>query len=90
MVVKGYDEIGNHDYYDVLTNIIQLDYFRDNNIFCSSVFDEMSAKKVEEPKEIKITTYTSVNFTKKWKTNEPFELTPQVEQVFYCQRPQIG
>ena len=33
VIVMGDEETGNQDYYGVLTDIIQLDYFGDNNIF---------------------------------------------------------
>ena len=33
VIVKVDDETGNQDYYGVVTNIIQLAYFRDNNVF---------------------------------------------------------
>ena len=89
LIVKGDEEIGNQDYYGVQTNIIQLDYFGDNNIFqfrCDWWDVGKDGRGIRTDKH----NYMSVNFTKKWNTNEPFVLGTQMEHVFYVKDSKLG
>ena len=89
MIVKGDDETRNQDYYGVLTDIIQLDYFGDNNVFlfkCDWWVVGKDGRGIQTDKH----NYTSVNLAKKWNTNEPFVLASQAEQVFYVKDSKLG
>ena len=89
VVVKGDDETGNQDYYGVLTDIIQLDYFGDNNVFLFNC-DWWDVGKEGSGIQTNKHNYTSVNFTKKWNTNEPFVVASQAVQVFYVKDSKLG
>ena len=74
--------MGNRDYYGVLIDIIELRYMGGNKI----VMFKCEWWDVNTPgKGIMVDEYgrTHVNVTCKLKSNEPFVLACQVEQVFY-------
>ena len=82
VLVKGDANIGNRDYYGVLTDIIELHYMGGNKIvMCKCEWRDVD----HHGRGIVIDTYswTLVNVTHSLKSNEPFVLTCQIEQVFY-------
>ena len=82
VLVKGDANIGNHDYYGVLTDIIELHYMGGNKI----IMFKCEWRDVDHHgRGIVIDTYgrTLVNVTRSLKSNKPFVLACQVEQVFY-------
>ncbi|XXG69272.1 hypothetical protein AAC387_Pa06g2185 [Persea americana] len=89
VVVMGDNETGNQDYYGVLTYVIQLDYFGDNNVFLFNC-DWWDVGKEGRGIQTNKHNYTGVNFTKKWNINEPFVLTSQALQVFNVKDSKLG
>ena len=81
VLVKGDVNTGNHDYYGVLTDIIELHYMGGNKI----VMFKCEWRDVDHHGRGIVDTYgrTLVNVTRSLKSNEPFVLACQAEQVFY-------
>lgn len=84
VVVKA-DESGTHYYYGVLVDIVQLNYFGDHHVMLFKC-DWYEGRSVQRDKF----NYTSVNMSKPWKTNEPFVLATQAEQVYYVDDIKLG
>ena len=80
-MVKGDANIGNRDYYRVLTDIIELHYMEGNKI----VMCKCEWRDVDHHGRGIVDTYgrTLVNVTRSLKSNEHFMLACQAEQVFY-------
>ena len=82
VLVKGDANTGNRDYYGVLIDIIELHYMGGNKI----VMLKCEWRDVDHHgRGIVVDTYgrTLVNVTRSLKSNKPFVLACQVEQVFY-------
>ncbi|XP_057771180.1 uncharacterized protein LOC130990991 [Salvia miltiorrhiza] len=86
VVVKvGDDDSGLQEYYGVLVDIVQVDYLGNHSVtlfYC----DWFEGKAVQKDKY----NYTSVNMSKPWKTNEPYVLATQAEQVYYVNDIKLG
>ncbi|KAG8381935.1 hypothetical protein BUALT_Bualt05G0024400 [Buddleja alternifolia] len=85
VVVKVEEESGFRDYYGVLTDIIQLDYLGNHHVVLFKC-DWFEGKSVQKDKY----SYTSINTSKPWKTNEPYVLASQAQQVFYVNDIKLG
>ncbi|KAG8382724.1 hypothetical protein BUALT_Bualt05G0107100 [Buddleja alternifolia] len=85
VVVKVEEESGFRDYYGVLTDIIQLDYLGNHHVVLFKC-DWFEGKSVQKDKY----NYTSFNTSKPWKTNEPYVLASQAQQVFYVNDIKLG
>ncbi|KAG8365413.1 hypothetical protein BUALT_Bualt18G0102300 [Buddleja alternifolia] len=85
VVVKVEEESGFRDYYGVLTDIIQLDYLGNHHVVLFKC-DWFEGKSVQKDKY----SYTSINTSKSWKTNEPYVLASQAQQVFYVKDIKLG
>ncbi|KAG8367592.1 hypothetical protein BUALT_Bualt16G0088400 [Buddleja alternifolia] len=85
VVVKVEEELGFRDYYGVLTDITQLDYLGNHHVVLFKC-DWFEGKSVQKDKY----NYTSINTSKPWKTNEPYVLASQAQQVFYVNDIKLG
>ncbi|KAK4438800.1 hypothetical protein Salat_0214600 [Sesamum alatum] len=85
VVVKVEEESGFQNYYGVLTNIIQLDYLGNHQVVLFKC-DWYGGKLVQIDKY----NCTSINVSKPWKTNEPYVLASQAQQVFYVDDIKLG
>ncbi|KAG8372858.1 hypothetical protein BUALT_Bualt12G0110700 [Buddleja alternifolia] len=85
VVVKVEEESGFRDYYGVLTDIIQLDYLGNHHVVLFKC-DWYEGRSVQKDKY----GCTSINTTKPWKTNEPYVLASQAQQVFYVNDIKLG
>ncbi|KAL0463383.1 UNVERIFIED_CONTAM: hypothetical protein Slati_0225900 [Sesamum latifolium] len=85
VVVKVEEEYGLRDYYGMLTDIIQLDYLGNHQVVLFKC-DWFEGKSIQKDKY----NCTSINRSKLWKTNEPYVLTSQVQQVFYVDDIKLG
>jgi len=81
-LVRGDENTGNLDYFGVLTYIIELGYSGGNNVvlFRCDWWDVYS--KGRGYKEDKYE-FILVNSKHKWRTNEPYVLASQAQQVYY-------
>ncbi|KAL4273495.1 hypothetical protein GQ457_13G017720 [Hibiscus cannabinus] len=79
--VKGDESTGNLDYYGVLTDIIQLNYPGDNSVvlFKADWWDVYHKARFKEDKF----GFSMVNVTRRLRTEEPYVLASQAEQVYY-------
>ncbi|GER50693.1 basic helix-loop-helix (bHLH) DNA-bindingsuperfamily protein [Striga asiatica] len=73
------------DYYGVLTDITQLDFLGNHQVVVFKC-DWYEGKSIQKDKF----NYTSINTSKPWKTNEPFVLASQAQQVFYVDDIKLG
>jgi len=82
VLVKGDENAGNLDYFGILTDIIELIYSGGNNVilFKCDWWDVYS--KGRGYKEDKYG-FILINSKRKLKTNEPYVLASQVQQVYY-------
>ncbi|KAG8387608.1 hypothetical protein BUALT_Bualt02G0038900 [Buddleja alternifolia] len=85
VVVKVEEESGFRDYYGVLTDIIQLDYLGNHHVVLFKC-DWYEGRSVQKDKY----GCTSINTSKPWKTNEPYVLASQAQQVFYVNDIKLG
>ncbi|KAG8379093.1 hypothetical protein BUALT_Bualt07G0052300 [Buddleja alternifolia] len=85
VVVKVEEESGFRDYYGVLTDIIQLAYLGNHHVVLFKC-DWFEGKSIQKDKY----NYTSINTSKPWKTNEPYVLASQAQQVFYVNDIKLG
>lgn len=80
--VRGDENTGNKEYFGVLTDIIQLDYPGGNSVIlfeCDWWDVDRKGKGIKEDRY----GFTLININGKLKTNEPYVLATQVEQVYY-------
>nr|XP_016511071.1 PREDICTED: uncharacterized protein LOC107828309 [Nicotiana tabacum] len=82
VLVQGIMNGQNIDYYDVLTEIVELQYPEGNRIVLSKC-DWMDVDHIGKGVKIDKHSVVSINTNRKLVTNEPFVLASQVEQVFY-------
>ncbi|KAH6775644.1 hypothetical protein C2S52_013205 [Perilla frutescens var. hirtella] len=85
VAVKVDEGSGFQDYYGMLVDIVQLDYFGNHHVTLFKC-DWYESKSVQKDKY----NYTSVNVSKPWKTSEPYVLATQAEQLFYVDDIKLG
>ncbi|CAA0828030.1 Unknown protein [Striga hermonthica] len=85
VMVKGEEASGLRDYYGVLTDIIKLDYLGNHEVVLFKC-DWFEGKSIQKDKY----NCVSVNLSRPWKTNEPYVLASQVQQVFYVNDNKLG
>ena len=81
VLVKGEENARNLDYFGILTNIIKLSYFGGNNVvlFKCDWWDVSSKKGYWIDKY----GFFLLNSNRKLRTNEPYVLASQAQQVYY-------
>ncbi|KAK4420287.1 hypothetical protein Salat_2441800 [Sesamum alatum] len=85
VVVIVEEEFGFRYYYGMLTDIIQLDYLGNHQVVLFKC-DWFEGKSIQKDKY----NCTSINTSKSWKTNEPYVLASQAQQVFYVDGIKLG
>ena len=82
VVVKGDVQSGEKDYFSTLTDVIELEYDRRHQFV---LFKREWYDVYVENVGVKVDAYglTSVNIKRFLKTNEPYVLASQVDQVYY-------
>jgi len=81
VLVKGDENAGNLDYFGILTDIIELIYSGGNNVILfkcdwSDVYSKGRGYKEDNNR------FILINSKRKLKTNEPYVLASQVQQVY--------